>query len=42
MQSNRCLASAWARFAANVGEEITTEILQIECDHQITEYVIEA
>lgn len=41
-QSNGCLASAWARLAANEGEEVATHFLQLECGHRIPKSIIEA
>ena len=41
-QSNGCLSSAWARLAANEGEEVATRLLQLECGHKIPKNIIEA
>lgn len=40
-QADGCLASAWARLAANVGNETATEILEKEWGHRIPPVVIE-
>jgi hypothetical protein len=41
-QSDGCLASAWARLAANEDDQIATELLQLECGHRIPRKIIEA
>ena len=41
-QATGCLASAWARLAANVGDVNATLILEIEWECKIPEKVIEA
>ena len=41
-QSNGCLASAWARIAANEGDQVATQLLQLECGYRITRKIFEA
>ena len=41
-QANGCLASAWARLAADVGDGNATRILEKELECKIPEKVIEA
>jgi len=41
-QAAGCMASAWARLAADVGEINATLILEKECGHKIPQYIIEA
>jgi len=41
-QANGCLASAWARLAADVGDANATLILEKEWECKIPEKVIEA
>ena len=41
-QAAGCIASAWARLAADVGETDATIILEKECGHKIPDNVIEA
>jgi hypothetical protein len=41
-EASGCLASAWARLAASVGEVEATRFLENEWDEKIPEEVIEA
>jgi len=42
IQSKGCLASALARLAVYKGEEVATQLLQLECGRRIPKDVIEA
>ncbi len=42
VQSNGLLVSAWARIAANEGDEIATKLLELECGHRIPKSIIAA